>query len=109
MWRMLSWTVLLLALASSACAAGQTGCVSPLRRATFPAVLGDVEFWNLSTSLSEPAGEFAHSENLVSNERYYAQNIRLLRPTGGAYIGVGPEQNYNYMARLRPAMAFIID
>jgi hypothetical protein len=110
MWRMLSWTVLLLALASSACAAGQTGCISPLlRRSSFPAVLGDVEFWNLSTSLSEPAGEFAHSENLVSNERYYAQIIRLLRPTGGAYIGVGPEQNYSYMARLRPAMAFIID
>jgi hypothetical protein len=33
----------------------------------------------------------------------------MLQPAGGAYIGVGPEQNFNYIAKLRPALAFIID
>jgi hypothetical protein len=28
---------------------------------------------------------------------------------GGAYIGVGPEQSFSYIARTRPAVAFIID
>jgi hypothetical protein len=71
--------------------------------------LSDHEFWELSTSLSEPAGTFTHSENLVSNEGRFAHTIRLLRRSGGAYIGVGPEQNFSYIARLEPAMAFIID
>ena len=34
---------------------------------------------------------------------------QVARPSGGVYIGVGPEQNFSYIARLRPAMAFIID
>jgi hypothetical protein len=38
-----------------------------------------------------------------------SENARWLRPAGGVYIGVGPEQNFSYIARLRPAMAFIID
>jgi hypothetical protein len=28
---------------------------------------------------------------------------------GGAYIGVGPDQNFSYMAQVRPELAFIID
>jgi hypothetical protein len=35
--------------------------------------------------------------------------IRRLRQRGGVYIGVGPEQNFSYIARLRPAMALIVD
>ena len=27
----------------------------------------------------------------------------------GVYIGVGPEQNFSYIARLRPTIAFIVD
>lgn len=63
----------------------------------------------MSTGLSEPAGVFRHSDNLVSNEALFAHTIRMLRPRGGVYIGVGPEQNFSYIARLQPAMAFIID
>ncbi len=59
--------------------------------------------------LSEPAGTFNLSENFVSNEPHVAENARWLRPRGGVYIGVGPEQNFSYIARLRPSMAFIID
>jgi hypothetical protein len=63
----------------------------------------------LIEGLSEPAGTFALSDNFVSNEPHLAENVRRLRPTGGVYIGVGPEQNFSYIARVRPEMAFIID
>ena len=79
------------------------------RRSPLPATLSDREFWGLIEALSEPAGAFTLSDNVVSNEPHYADRVRLLRPRGGAYIGVGPEQNFSYIAGLRPAMAFIID
>jgi hypothetical protein len=74
-----------------------------------PPALSDQEFWTLSTSLSEPAGEFVHPDNLVSNEAQFAQLTQRLRPRGGVYIGVGPEQNFSYIARLQPQLAFIVD
>jgi hypothetical protein len=79
------------------------------RRSKLPVALSDQEFWRLIQALSEPAGTFSLSDNFVSNEPHFAENVRRLRPTGGVYIGVGPEQNFSYIARLRPAMAFIID
>jgi hypothetical protein len=79
------------------------------RRSTLPGALSDQEFWALSEALSEPAGTFSLSDNLVSNEPHVVENIRRMHATGGVYIGVGPEQNFSYIARLRPAMAFIID
>ena len=54
-------------------------------------------------------GSFTISDNLVSNEPHVAENARRLGPAGGVYIGVGPEQNFSYIARVRPAMAFIVD
>jgi hypothetical protein len=62
-------------------------------------------------SLSEPGGYF-DTDNLISNERSYLQVLSdLERPTvrGGAYVGVGPDQNFSYIARLRPSIAFIVD
>ena len=92
-----------------ACVA-QIGCGWIGRRSsTIPARLSDAEFWGLSTRLSETPGTFDHSDNLVSNEIRYVHLARVLRSTGGIYIGVGPEQNFSYIARLEPAMAFIID
>jgi hypothetical protein len=32
---------------------------------------------------------------------------RLVR--GGAYVGVGPDQNFSYIARIRPSIAYIVD
>ena len=29
--------------------------------------------------------------------------------SGGAYIGVGPDQNFSYIAQIKPAIAFIVD
>ena len=79
------------------------------QRSTLPSALSDVELWNLSVELSEPPGAFTVSDNLVSNEPHFAEAVRRLAPKGGVYVGVGPEQNFSYIARLRPAMAFIVD
>jgi hypothetical protein len=76
---------------------------------TLAGALNDREFWSLIETLSEPPGTFALSDNFVSNEPHVAESVRRLRPRGGVYVGVGPEQNFSYIARLRPAMAFIVD
>ena len=78
------------------------------RSSALPA-LSNQEFWALIQRLSEPPGTFSLSENFVSNEPYFAENVRWLRPAGGVYIGVGPEQNFSYIARLQPSIAFIVD
>ena len=62
-------------------------------------------------SLSEPAGYF-DTDNLISNERSFQQVLQDLRRRdvrGGAYIGVGPDQNFTYIAEMRPTVAFIVD
>lgn len=62
-------------------------------------------------SLSEPAGYF-DTDNLISNERSYLQVLQDLRRRnvrGGAYVGVGPDQNFSYIAEVRPSIAFIVD
>lgn len=62
------------------------------------------------TALSEPGGYF-DTDNLISNERSYLEVVPELRRLGGggAYIGVGPDQNFTYIAAVRPSMAFIVD
>jgi hypothetical protein len=82
---------------------------SACARSTIPTALGDEAFWQLSESVSEPPGAFNLSENFVSNEPRLPENVRWLATAGGVYIGVGPEQNFSYIARIRPAMAFIVD
>jgi hypothetical protein len=78
---------------------------------TLPARLTDQDFWRMTEELSEPEGYF-RSDNLLSNERWMQYVIpELLRDTkpGGVYLGVGPEQNFTYIAVLKPKMAFITD
>ena len=78
---------------------------------TLPKQLTADEFLKLSADLSEPDGQF-RSDNLVSNEMFMQRVIpdlsRTVRP-GRAYLGVGPEQNFTYIAATRPAMVFIVD
>jgi hypothetical protein len=62
-------------------------------------------------ALSERPGYF-DTDNLISNERSYLQVLPDLRRAsfrGGAYIGVGPDQNFSYIAAARPSIAFILD
>jgi hypothetical protein len=61
--------------------------------------------------LSEPGGYF-DTDNLISNERSYLSVLSALDRAGvrgGAYIGVGPDQNFSYIAHIQPAVAFIVD
>src|SRR5436309_8386694 len=78
---------------------------------TLPARLTDREFWRLSTEWSEPNG-FFRSENLTSNELLFQHVLTDLaartRP-GDVYLGVGPEQNFTYIAAVKPSMAVIFD
>ena len=78
---------------------------------TLPKRLGAPDYWTLSRQFSEPDG-FFRSQNLVSNEMFMQRVIpdlsRMVRP-GRAYLGVGPEQNFTYIAATKPAMVFIVD
>jgi hypothetical protein len=80
-------------------------------RDTLPAQLTDQTFWKLLTDFSEPNGSF-RSDNLVSNEIRFQwvlpELMRTVKP-GGVYVGVGPEQNFTYIAALKPKLAFILD
>src|SRR5713101_4901297 len=78
---------------------------------TLPARLSDRDFWKIIEEFSEDNGYF-RSDNLLSNEIWYQTVIpELLGRTkpGGVYLGVGPEQNFTYIAALKPKMAFITD
>ena len=68
-------------------------------------------FAQLVGEISEPGGYF-DTDNLISNEKSYLHVVPQLEQngvTGGVYIGVGPDQNFSYIARIRPSIAFIID
>lgn len=58
----------------------------------------------------EPVGGY-RSDNLISNERSIQEVLPELRQRRrtGAYIGVGPEQNFTYVVALEPAIAFVVD
>src|SRR5262245_4717875 len=69
------------------------------------------EFSRLVHELSEDGGYF-RSHNFTSNETAYltvVDKLRQLGASGCAYIGVGPEQNFTYIAKIRPQIAFIVD
>src|SRR5215475_9818968 len=69
------------------------------------------DFARIIREFSEDGGYFM-SDNFTSNETSYlhvVDKLRELGVTGGAYIGVGPEQNFTYIAKIRPRIAFIVD
>ena len=78
---------------------------APARTQTTPTFGADV------AALSEPGGYF-DTDNLISNERSYLEVVPDLRRrgiSGGAYLGVGPDQNFSYIAAIRPDIAVIVD
>lgn len=89
--------------------------VAPARTApvaSLPDRLTDTEFWKLRADISEPGGYFRITDNFTSNEGEVGQLFSMLRQKGvqgGVYLGVGPEQNFSYIASIRPSMAFIVD
>lgn len=69
------------------------------------------DFAQLVARLSERAGYFG-SDNLVSNELSYQHvlgRMSRMNLTGGAYLGVGPDQNFTYIAQIKPRIAVLID
>ena len=97
----------------------QPTCVRPEASSEWPLIAesgtpiaqADSSFATLVARLSEPGGYF-DSDNLVSNELSYEHVLgamRRLKVSGGAYIGVGPDQNYTYIGKIRPKIAYMID
>ena len=81
------------------------------RAGTHSSAIPAEEFSRLIQTFSEEGGYF-FSDNFTSNESAYIHILEPLKQraaTGGAYIGVGPEQNFTYIAKLRPEIAFIVD
>lgn len=93
----------------AALASGQVHFAAPAPGV--PERLSNAEFWRLLAEFSESAG-FFNSDNLVSNEDTFQsvvpELVRTVAP-GGAYLGVGPDQNFTYIAAVDPAVAFIPD
>src|SRR2546423_13425907 len=78
------------------------GAASSISHADF---IQYVEQW------SEPEGYF-DTDNFISNETSYLHVVPELQKRtapGGVYIGVGPDQNFSYIARTKPSLAIIID
>jgi len=76
-----------------------------------PAVIADDLYWKMISAFSEPGGTFDF-EMFMSNEVTFQTiipDVLRIVPPGGVYLGVGPEQNFTYIAALRPKIAFIID
>jgi hypothetical protein len=85
------------------------GCGSAAATATTQ--LRDSVFVARVHRLSEPGGYF-DTDNLISNEDSYLHvlgGMRRIEVTGGAFIGVGPDQSFSYIAQVRPSIAFLMD
>jgi hypothetical protein len=96
----------LLAVALAVAALGVTRLAAQAPRA-----LSDSAFAQLVAALSEPGG-FFDTDNLISNEDAYlhpTSTLKRIGAMGGAYLGVGPDQNLSYIASVRPHIAFIVD
>ena len=73
--------------------------------------LSENQFQQRILEWSESPGYF-DSDNLISNEPSYLDVVPLLQklaPVNQAYIEVGPDQNFSYVAHLSPRIAIIVD
>ena len=109
------------ALISLSCSSQPATSVNPAQTAVAQAVaaqpaakeaaLTAAEFAQIIERVSEANGYF-DTDNLISNESSYLHvmgKLRKLNVTGGAYIGVGPDQNFSYIAQIRPTIVFVSD
>jgi hypothetical protein len=95
---------LLLVMPAARAAAPQTSAIPAVRQSLA----------ELIATLSEAGGSF-DTDNLISNERSYLHVVPTLRSLAGqaggngVYLGVGPDQNFSYIAHLRPTLAILVD
>lgn len=83
-------------------------------QASLPERLTDAEFWSIVTEASEPGGTFRSLDitNLTSNEMLFQHvipDLQVRTRPGAIYLGVGPEQNFTYIAAVQPRIAIIFD
>jgi hypothetical protein len=109
--QILDWPFPLVTLLVTLLALGSLIVQAQPAREAFPPPLRPEEFADLSRSLSEPGGYF-DTDNLISNEASYLHvlgPLREQRVEGGAFLGVGPDQGFSYIAQIQPTIAFMID
>ena len=105
--RLLAFSVIAVASAQATLAAQQP----PAQTLALPSAIADTTFWGMVSTMSE-AGGFFQSDNFTSNEGQYPEIVSELLDLGlkgGAYVGVGPEQNFQYIAAIRPQIVFQLD
>src|SRR5262245_41201736 len=91
-------------------AGGPLPIASSARAQDLSGAIADQEFWRVVTELSEPGGVFPRE--FMSNEdsaQFVIPALKDRARPGGVYIGVGAEQNFTYIAAIRPRLAFIVD
>ncbi len=91
-------------------ASAQQPLAQAAQQKQLPTELSDSAFWKIISDFSEDEQPF--STYLVSNETFFpnlVNSLLALNARGGAYIGVAPEQNYHYIAAIRPQIAFVLD
>jgi|WetSurMetagenome_2_1015567.scaffolds.fasta_scaffold200656_1 hypothetical protein len=79
-------------------------------RTEVPPIAAD-RFKAIINRISENGGYF-WNDNYVSNEASYLHPLGKMEELGihgGIYIGVGPDQNFTYIAKIRPRYSFILD
>lgn len=90
-------------------------CASPnpsSNTQNYPQELSNKEFAGLIKTLSEEDPRTYTRTNMISNEASYQHifpGVLRLGSGNGVYIGVAPEQNFTYIAKFRPRLAFIVD
>lgn len=87
------------------------GSPAPAAQSVAAAAPRESTFARLVRQLSESGG-FFDSDNIISNETSYlhvVDGLRRLGVRGGVYIGVGPDQNFSYIATVHPTVAFMLD
>ena len=111
---LLFWLAPLAAAGCDTAVGGATPAATPPAAYAEPARLDAVDdsaFGALVEALSEPDAYF-DTDNLISNESSYLHVVGALERLGvrgGAYVGVGPAQNFSYLVAVRPSLAFLVD
>ena len=85
--------------------------IVPRPAAPAPIEISRAQFAQYIEELSEPEGYF-DTDNFISNETSYLHVVpelkRQVKP-GNVYLGVGPDQNFPYIAHTQPSLAVISD
>ena len=78
---------------------------------SIPERFADSTYWRMINEMSEPGGYF-RSDNFASNEWTFQEvipELNRITKLGGVYMGVGPDQNFTYIAAMKPKIVFILD